>query len=185
MKVLFTIFEGNVRFQLFHANLRANFHFTNILFSGKPRQRNSKDSSENEFKEQFSVTMKIIENFNNKVIQLKWRSPSASILANVFLVYFDKNIVRLCFISEIIQLYWSKTFLSSFKETKKSLIHEIWLKERLTYFGRKLSMFGYFLGPYFSTFGLKTEIYSVNYRIWSNCGKIRQRKNCEFRHKHC
>ena len=33
-----------------------------------------------------------------------------------------------------------------------------------------------FLGPYFPTFGLKTERYEVSFRILSECGKIQTRK---------
>ena len=33
-----------------------------------------------------------------------------------------------------------------------------------------------FSGPYFPAFGLNTDIYSVNLRIQSKCGKIRTRK---------
>ena len=35
-------------------------------------------------------------------------------------------------------------------------------------------------GPYFPTFGLNTEIYSLNLPIPSKCGKIRSRKNSDF-----
>ena len=45
-------------------------------------------------------------------------------------------------------------------------------------------MFKYwvFSGPYFSIFGLNTEIYSGNLRIESKCRKIRTRKNSLFGH---
>ena len=33
-----------------------------------------------------------------------------------------------------------------------------------------------FSGPHFPAFGLNTEIYSVNFRIHSQCGKMRTRK---------
>ena len=37
-------------------------------------------------------------------------------------------------------------------------------------------------GSYFSTFGLITEIYSKNFGIQIECGKIRTRKNFGFQH---
>ena len=37
-----------------------------------------------------------------------------------------------------------------------------------------------FSGPYFPVFGLNAEIYSVNLRIPSKCGKIRTRKTLYF-----
>ena len=40
----------------------------------------------------------------------------------------------------------------------------------------------FFSGPYFSTFGLKREIYGVNLRIQIECGKIRTRKKSVFGH---
>ena len=42
-----------------------------------------------------------------------------------------------------------------------------------------------FSDPYFSAFGLNTEIYSVNLRIQSQCGKIRARKKSLFGHFSC
>ena len=39
-----------------------------------------------------------------------------------------------------------------------------------------------FSGPYFLAFGLKTEIYSANLRIQSECGKMRTRKKHFFKH---
>ena len=46
----------------------------------------------------------------------------------------------------------------------------------------KVSKYGVFSGPYFPTFGLNTEVYSVNLRIQSKCRKIRTRKNSLFGH---
>ena len=40
----------------------------------------------------------------------------------------------------------------------------------------KVSKYGVYSGPYFSLFGLNTEIYSVNLRIQSEYGKIRPEK---------
>ena len=37
----------------------------------------------------------------------------------------------------------------------------------------KVSKYGFFSGPYFATFALNTERYSVSLRIQSKCGKIR------------
>ena len=42
---------------------------------------------------------------------------------------------------------------------------------------QKVSKYGVFSGPYFTAFGLITEIYSVNNPIQSECGKIGTRKN--------
>ena len=39
-----------------------------------------------------------------------------------------------------------------------------------------------FFCPYFPVFGLNTDIYSVNLRIQSKCGKIRTRKSSVFGH---
>ena len=47
---------------------------------------------------------------------------------------------------------------------------------------RKVSKYRVFSGPYFPAFGLNTEIYGVNLRIQSECGKIRTRKNSVFGH---
>ena len=47
---------------------------------------------------------------------------------------------------------------------------------------RKVSKYGVFSGPYFSVFGLKTDIYEVNFRIQSEHRKIRTRKNSAFGH---
>ena len=44
----------------------------------------------------------------------------------------------------------------------------------------KVSKNGVFSGPYFPSFGLKTERYEVSLRIQSECGKIRTRKNSVF-----
>ena len=41
---------------------------------------------------------------------------------------------------------------------------------------QKVSKYGVFSGPYFAAFGLNTDIYSVNFRIQSECGKIWTRK---------
>ena len=40
----------------------------------------------------------------------------------------------------------------------------------------------FFSGPYFPVFGLNTEIFSVSLRIYSECGKIRTRKNSTSGH---
>ena len=45
-----------------------------------------------------------------------------------------------------------------------------------------MSKCGVFFGPYFSVFGLKTEIYGVNDRIQSKYGKLGTRKNSVFGH---
>ena len=47
---------------------------------------------------------------------------------------------------------------------------------------RKVSKYGVFSGPYFTAFGLNTEIYGVSLRIQSECGEIRTRKNSVFGH---
>ena len=44
----------------------------------------------------------------------------------------------------------------------------------------KVSKYGVFAGPYFSVFGLNTEIYGVNLRIQYEYGKMRIRKNSAF-----
>ena len=46
----------------------------------------------------------------------------------------------------------------------------------------KVSKDGVFSDPYFPTFGLNTERYSVTLRIQSECGKTRTRKNSVFAH---
>ena len=46
----------------------------------------------------------------------------------------------------------------------------------------KVSKYRVFSGPYFPVFRLKTEIYSVNLRIQSECRKIRIRKDSVFGH---
>ena len=46
----------------------------------------------------------------------------------------------------------------------------------------KVSKYGGFSVPYFPTFGLNTERYSVSLRIQSEGGKIRTRKNSVFEH---
>ena len=46
----------------------------------------------------------------------------------------------------------------------------------------KVSKYGGFSGPYFPALGLNTEIYSVNFRIQTEYGKIRTRKNSVFGH---
>ena len=40
-----------------------------------------------------------------------------------------------------------------------------------------VSKYGVFSGPYFSVFGLNTEIYGMDLRIQAEYGKIRTRKN--------
>ena len=42
---------------------------------------------------------------------------------------------------------------------------------------RKVSKYGVSSGPYFSVFGLNTDIYSINVRIQSKYRKIRTRKH--------
>ena len=46
----------------------------------------------------------------------------------------------------------------------------------------KVSKYGAFSGPYFPVFGLNAEIYFVNLRIQSDCGKITTRRNSVFGH---
>ena len=46
----------------------------------------------------------------------------------------------------------------------------------------KMSKYGVFSGPYFSTFGQNIERYEVSLRIQSEYGKIRTRKNSVFGH---
>ena len=74
------------------------------------------------------------------------------------------------------------------------IIQPCWLpgyvRKALAYTAWKASKYGVFSGPYFSAFGLNTEIYFVNFRILSECGvnlriqsewvKIRTRKNSVF-----
>ena len=43
-----------------------------------------------------------------------------------------------------------------------------------------MSKYGVLSGPYFPVFGLNTEIYSVIFRIQSECSKIRSRKDSVF-----
>ena len=45
--------------------------------------------------------------------------------------------------------------------------------------------YGVFYGPYFPTFELNMEKYSVSLRIQFECGKIRTRKNSVFGHFSC
>ena len=40
----------------------------------------------------------------------------------------------------------------------------------------KVSQYRVFSGPHFPAFGLNTEVYGVNHRIQSKCGKIKTRK---------
>ena len=47
---------------------------------------------------------------------------------------------------------------------------------RLTFHVLKSVRIPSFSGPHFPTFGLNTEIYFVNLRIQTECGKIRTRK---------
>ena len=49
----------------------------------------------------------------------------------------------------------------------------------------KVFKYGVFSGPYFSVFGLNTEIYRVNLRIQFKYRKIRTRKNSVFGHFSC
>ena len=42
--------------------------------------------------------------------------------------------------------------------------------------------YGVLSGPYFTVFGVNTEIYSINLRIQSKYGKIRTRKNSVYGH---
>ena len=51
-----------------------------------------------------------------------------------------------------------------------------------SYTARKVSNYGIFSGPYFPTFGQKTEIYEVNLCIQSECGKIQTIKTSVFGH---
>ena len=46
----------------------------------------------------------------------------------------------------------------------------------------KVSKYGVFMVRIFPAFGPNTEIYSVNLRIQSKCGKIWTGKNCVFEH---
>ena len=45
---------------------------------------------------------------------------------------------------------------------------------------REVSKYGVFSGPYFPVFGLNTDIYKENFRIQSECRKIRTRNNSVF-----
>ena len=46
----------------------------------------------------------------------------------------------------------------------------------------KVFQYGDISGPYFPAFGLNMERYPVSLRIYSECGKIRTRKNSVFGH---
>ena len=56
----------------------------------------------------------------------------------------------------------------------------IWIEYQSTAW--KVSKYGVCSGPYFPVFGLNTEIYEVNFRIQSEYGKMRTRKNSVFWH---
>ena len=48
------------------------------------------------------------------------------------------------------------------------------------YTARKVCKHGVFSSPYFPKLRLDMERYSASLRIWSECGKIRTRKNTVF-----
>ena len=55
-------------------------------------------------------------------------------------------------------------------------------KDKVPFTSWKVSKYGVIPGPYFPTFGLKTERYFVSLCIQSECGKIRTRNNSVFGH---
>ena len=61
--------------------------------------------------------------------------------------------------------------------------HHCWQEsgvKKTTHTAWKVSKYGVFSGPYFPAFGLNTERFFVSFRIQSECGKIRTRKNYIF-----
>ena len=74
-----------------------------------------------------------------------------------------QNDLKIIFIDVYLTREWSGlTLISEFSEFSATA----W----------KVSKYGVFSGPYFPAFDLNTEIYSVNLRIQSECGKIWTRK---------
>ena len=73
--------------------------------------------------------------------------------------------------SQIIQSCMEKSFSKVFYQTLKLIL--LCAKINTT---RKMSVFGIFSGLYFPAFGMNKEIYKVNLRIQSECGKMHTRK---------
>ena len=73
--------------------------------------------------------------------------------------------------SQIIQSCMEKSFSKVFYQTLKLIL--LCAKINTT---RKMSVFGVFSGLYFPAFGMNKEIYKVNLRIQSECGKMHTRK---------
>ena len=73
----------------------------------------------------------------------------------------------------MIESIWIMHVVTIFESTKiDTVVYTAW----------KVSKYGVFSGPYFPTFGLNTDRYSVSLRIQSDCEKIRTRKNSVFGH---
>ena len=70
------------------------------------------------------------------------------------------------------QNQWKFIVTKHFKMKLLTLMFTVW----------KESKYGVFSGPYFPAFGLNTERYGAFFRIQSECGKIRTRKNSVFGH---
>ena len=105
-----------------------------------------------------------------KVKNKDTRTSSVTLLWTIFIVNFE---------------HVSHLFLVFLLLTSKKFIFVEKVIHRVKY--------GVFSGPYFSAFGLNTEIYSVSLRIkfecgkvslriQSECGKIRTRNNCVLGH---
>ena len=73
--------------------------------------------------------------------------------------------------SQIIQSCMEKSFSKVFYQTLKLIL--LCAKINTT---RKMSVFGVFSGLNFPAFGMNKEIYKVNLRIQSECGKMHTRK---------
>ena len=91
----------------------------------------------------------------------------------------EKGVVFICLLNKV---QWGK----------KWSIFSTWLphvhrglreseKQSLNLSQREVSRYGVCSGPYFLTFELNTERYSVSLHIQSKCGKRRTRKNSVFR----
>ena len=63
-----------------------------------------------------------------------------------------------------------------------NIVWNIIRKNKCSYTVWKVSKYGVFSGPYFLVLELNTEIYSLDLRIQSKCGKLRTRKNTVYGH---
>ena len=160
--------------EITYKNLDDNIE--NMIMKDIPPRLSYKFSVLKSLKRIFGICMSMLAIFmilkysvaqNNKEITRQWSNYNHK---TFWFEYLKEDIDALLIKKPFPLLLW-KPFKRSLQ---LSYIYPIFNKQNLPYV--KNVRIRSFSGPYFPSFGLNTEIYSVNLRIQSNMGKIQARK---------